>query len=57
MPRTVFAIAIASLILAAASETAQAAPIAPLPAGVTGDFSDLTDVSWRRCWRDRVRCW
>jgi len=63
MPRTVFAIAIASLILAAASETAQAAPIAPLPAGVTGDFSDLTDVSWRRCWRDRWgrmhcrRCW
>lgn len=63
MPRTVIAIALASLIFAAVSETTQAAPVAPLPPGVTGGFSDLTDVQWRRCWRDRWgrphcrRCW
>ncbi len=60
--RTVFAIAVAGLIFGAVSGTAHATPIAPLPTGVT-DLSELTDVSWRRCWRDRWgrmhcrRCW
>ena len=70
MLRTVFAIAVAGLIFVAVSGTAQAAPVVPLPAGVTADISYLTDVRrcwrdrwgrlhWRRCWRDswgRVRC-
>ncbi len=34
MIRTVFAMAVAALVLAAVSGTSQAAPIAPLPAGV-----------------------
>ena len=63
MLRTVFAIAVAGLIFADLSGIAQAAPVAPLPAGITAGLSDLTDVSWRRCWRDRWgrmhcrRCW
>jgi len=59
MLRTVFAITFAGLIFVAVSGTAQAAPVVPLPAGVTADLSYLTDVQWRRCWRDswgRVRC-
>jgi hypothetical protein len=62
MLRTVFAIAVAGLVFASVSGTAQAAPVAPLPTGVT-DLSVLTDVQWRRCWRDRWgrmhcrRCW
>lgn len=63
MLRTVFAVAVAGLIFAAVSGTAQAAPIAPLPPGYTVDFGILSDVAWRRCWRDRWgrlhcrRCW
>lgn len=69
MMRTIFAIAFAGVIFAAVSGTAQAAPVAPLPAAVAADLSYLTDVQWRRCWgrlhcrrcwRDgwgRVRCW
>jgi hypothetical protein len=63
MLRSVFMIAIAGLILAAVSGIAPAAPIAPPPAGMTAHLGDLTDVSWRRCWRDRWgrlhcrRCW
>jgi hypothetical protein len=44
MLRTVFAIAVAGLIFAAVSGTAQAAPMAPLPAGITAGLTDLTDV-------------
>jgi len=63
MLRTVLAIAVAGLIFVAVSATAQAAPVAQLPAGVTASLSDLTDVAWRRCWRDSWgrrhcrRCW
>jgi hypothetical protein len=63
MLRTVFAIAVAGLIFTAVHGTARAAPIAPLPAGITAGLTDFTDVSWRRCWRDRWgrlhcrRCW
>jgi hypothetical protein len=51
--RTVFAIAIATLIVAAIPGTAQSAPIPPLPAGIMVHPTDLTEVAWRRCWRDR----
>jgi hypothetical protein len=63
MLRTAFAIAVAGLIFAAVSGPSQAAPLAPLPAGITAHLNDLTDVAWRRCWRDRWgrmrchRCW
>jgi hypothetical protein len=55
MTRTIFAMAVAGLICAAVSGTSQAAPIAPLPAGVTSESSGLTQVYWHRwhrhCWR------
>ena len=63
MLRTTFAIAIAGFIVMAVSATAQATPIVPLAVGVTANLSDVTQVSWRRCWRDRWgrvhcrRCW
>jgi hypothetical protein len=61
--RTLFAVAIAGLVFAAVSGTAHATPIAPLPQGHTVELGILSDVSWRRCWRDRWgqmhcrRCW
>lgn len=63
MLRSVFALAVAGLVFAAISGTAHATPIAPLSPGVTADLNILTDVQWRRCWRDRWgrmhcrRCW
>jgi len=55
MIRTVFAMAAATLIFAAVSGTSQAAPIAPLPAGVAADSShgNVTArvVSPPSCWR------
>lgn len=63
MVRTGFAIALACSIFAVLPGTAQAAPAAPLPSGVMSGLGDLTDVAWRRCWRDRWgrlqcrRCW
>jgi hypothetical protein len=59
MLRTAFAITVAGLIIVAVSQTAEAAPMAPLGTGVTANISDVTQVAWRRCWRDRwgrVRC-
>ena len=63
MLRTVTTMVLAGLVLAAVGG-AQAAPIAPLPAGsITAALNNLTDVSWRSCWRDRWgrmhcrRCW
>jgi hypothetical protein len=57
MIRTVFAMAVAALVLAAVSGTSQAAPIAPLPAGVAAaDHGTVTHVWWHRhrhCWRGR----
>lgn len=38
MLRTMFAMTVAGLLFAAVSGTSQAAPIAPLPSGVTQDF-------------------
>ena len=67
MLRTMFAMAVAGLVLAAVSGTSQAAPIAPLPAGVAAhdagnDSGNLTKVYWhhRHCWRGRhgyLHCW
>lgn len=54
MLRTIFAIAFAGLIFTAASGSATAAPILPLPATVAAGLDNLTDVQWgRNCWRDR----
>jgi hypothetical protein len=63
MLRTTFAIAVAGVIFAATSSITQAAPLAPLPTGIMADLNIVTDVAWRRCWRDRWgrmhcrRCW
>ena len=51
MTRTIFAMAVAGVIFAAVSGTSQAAPIAPLPAGVANDSSGITQVYWRGGWR------
>jgi hypothetical protein len=52
MLRTVFALAVATLVLVAVSGTSQAAPIAPL-SGVTTDSGQVTKVWYRHrhCWR------
>jgi len=64
MSRTLFAIAVTGLIIAVVSGTAQSAPLLPPSPGITAHLTnDLTDVAWRRCWRDRWgrlhcrRCW
>ena len=73
MRRTAFALIVAALAFIAVAGTSQAAPIAPLAAGVTGntDHDGLTQVYWhrgwgwhrgwhRRCWRGRwgrLHCW
>jgi hypothetical protein len=63
MFRLVVAMTFASSLFVAISGTAQAAPIAPVFPGYIADFGILSDVSWRRCWRDRWgrmhcrRCW
>jgi hypothetical protein len=55
MLRTMFAMAVAGLLFAAVSGTSQAAPIAPLPSGVTKDSGGLTQVYYHRrhCWVGR----
>jgi hypothetical protein len=50
MIRTVFAMAVAALLLAAVSGTSQAAPIAPLSAGAASAQGNLTHVYWHRGW-------
>ena len=62
MIRTVFAMAVAALLLAAVSGTSQAAPIAPLLAGATSGQGDLTQVYWHHGWhggwhRHWRHCW
>jgi hypothetical protein len=47
MTRTMFAMAVAGLILAAVSGTSQAAPIAPLSAVSASQQGNLTQVYWR----------
>jgi len=61
--RILLAVAVAGFVFTAISGIARAAPIAPLPPSYTVEFGILSDVSWRRCWRDRwgrrfcQRCW
>jgi len=66
MTRTIFAMAVAGMIFAAVSGTSQAAPIAPLPAGVANDSGAITQVYWRGGWHGggywhrpywHRRCW
>ena len=53
----------ATFLLVAASTTAQAGPIVPLPKSVISGLSDVTQAAWNQCWRDRWgrrhcrRCW
>jgi len=65
MTRTVFAMAVAAMLMLVLSGASQAAPIAPLSGAVTADQSKVTPVYWyhhrwyhhhwyrhhRRCWR------
>jgi hypothetical protein len=53
MIRTVFAMAIAALLVAAVSGTSQAAPIAPLSGVTSPDNGQVTKVYWHR----RRHCW
>ena len=62
MIRTMFAMAVAALVLAAVSGTSQAAPIAPLSAGAASGQGDLTQVYWHHGWhggwhRHWRHCW
>ena len=52
MTRTLFAVAIAGLFYAATPVTADAALLLPHPGITTASPDYLTDVRWRRCWRD-----
>jgi hypothetical protein len=59
--RSVLVTTAGTALLLAASLTTQAGTITPPSKGVIvqGLNSDLTDVRWRRCWRDRwgrMRC-
>jgi len=65
MTRTVFAVAVAAMLMSPVSGASQAAPIAPLSGAVTVDQSNVTPVYWyghrwyhhhwyrhhRHCWR------
>ena len=67
MTRIMFAMAVATLLMMAASGTSQAAPIAPLSTAVIADQNNITPVYWHRhhwyhhrwyrhhrhCWRGR----
>ena len=59
MTRTVFAMAIATLLMLAVSGTSQAAPIAPLSSAVSADQSNVTPVYWyhHRWYRHHRHCW
>lgn len=66
MTRTIFAMAVAGLVFAAVTGSSQAAPVAPLPSGVTATDGTVTQVRWwhrgwhRHCWRGRygrLHCW
>ena len=48
MIRTVFAMAVAALVVVAVPQRSQAAPIAPLPAGVIAGTSSVTTAYYHR---------
>jgi hypothetical protein len=56
MLQTIFAVAVAVLILVVVPATSPAVPIAPLTAEVTvKHHSSMTEVHWiRRCWRSHL---
>jgi hypothetical protein len=52
--KTLIALGLAGLLLAAVSSTVSAALTAPPAKSVVSNLSsDLTDVRWQRCWLDR----
>ncbi len=53
MRKTAIALAMAGLFVVAASASASAVPIVPLSKSAISGPSDVTDIRWRRCWRDR----
>lgn len=53
MQKITIGIGLAGLLLVAANTSAQAMPVIPLSKATVSGPSDLTDVQWRRCWRDR----
>ena len=69
MTRTVFAVAVVTLLMSAVSGTSQAAPIAPLNGVVTADQNNVTPVYWHhhrwyhrrwyrhRWYRHHRHCW
>ncbi len=64
MTWTVFAMAVATLLMLAVSGTSQAAPIAPLGGAVSADQSNVTPVYWyhhhwyhHRWYRHHRHCW
>jgi hypothetical protein len=56
MLRTIFALAVAGLILVVVPGTSAAAPFAPLTVEVTAQHhSNKSEVHWiRRCWRSHL---
>jgi hypothetical protein len=63
MRRTVMVMGLAAFLAADASAGAQAMPIVPFSKATIQGLSDVSQASWRRCWRDRwgrlrcTRCW
>ena len=57
MLRTMLAVTIAALIYGLVPATSQAAPIAPLSAGVTSNGSGLTQVRWHWHYHHWHHCW
>jgi len=57
MMRVIRAIAVAALTLAVMPATSRAAPMGPLPPGVTEGVGSVTKAWWGDCWRDPAgRC-
>ena len=54
MRKVLVTIGLGGLLLAGAFTPASAAPIVPLSKSAISKLGDaVTDVGWRRCWRDR----
>lgn len=53
MLKATIAAALGAFAIAAMSSSASAAPIVPLSKSVISGPSVITDIRWRRCWRDR----
>lgn len=53
MTRIIIAIGLSALLLSAAGTGAQAMSVAPVSKVTIEGLSDVTQASWRQCWRDR----